>query len=94
MELQGAGALGGHRRAVPRAPPSDEDGMRHLLLTVDVERLYRAVRSACLHTVPIPEVGISNSSLRHAGSHLCGQYIRGAVCELVTPAGIGRRRLH
>ena len=46
MELQGAGALGVHRRAVPRAPPSAEDGMRHLLLTVDVERLYRAVRSA------------------------------------------------
>ena len=46
MELQGAGALGGQRRAVPRAPPSAEDGMRHLLLTVDIERLYRAVRSA------------------------------------------------
>jgi len=40
-ELQGAGALGAHRRAAPRPLPSAEDGMRHLLLTVDVERLYR-----------------------------------------------------
>lgn len=41
MELQGVGALGGHRRQISTVPPSAEDGMRHLLLTVDVERLYR-----------------------------------------------------
>lgn len=41
VELAGIGALGAWRRRVSRAAPSAEDALRHLLLTVDVERLYR-----------------------------------------------------
>ncbi|BDA44195.1 Elongator complex protein 1 [Coccomyxa sp. Obi] len=42
VELAGIGALGAWRRRVARAAPSAEDALRHLLLTVDVERLYRS----------------------------------------------------
>lgn len=41
VELPGIGALGRWRRQVSRAAPTAESALRHLLLTVDVDRLYR-----------------------------------------------------
>lgn len=41
VELAGIGALGAWRRRVSRATPTAEDALRHLLLTVDVDRLFR-----------------------------------------------------
>lgn len=41
QELPGLGALGMLRRRTLRPPPASEDALRHLLLTVDVERLYK-----------------------------------------------------
>ena len=37
----GQGNLGKHRRKALQQPPSVEDALKHLLLTVDVEQLYR-----------------------------------------------------
>ena len=37
----GIGALGRHRRTHAQQMPTAEDALKHLLLTVDVERLYR-----------------------------------------------------
>ncbi|KAK9915662.1 hypothetical protein WJX75_002381 [Coccomyxa subellipsoidea] len=42
VELAGIGALGAWRRRVSRATPTAEDALRHLLLTVDVDRLFRS----------------------------------------------------
>lgn len=39
----GQGALGEYRRTQTRQLPTAEDALKHLLLTVDVERLYRLV---------------------------------------------------
>ena len=47
MELAGIGALGAWRRRVSRTTPTAEDALRHLLLTVDVDRLFR-----CLFHLP------------------------------------------
>ena len=45
MELSGFGALGTWRRKVKRAPLTAEEALKHLLLSVDVDTLYRC--SAC-----------------------------------------------
>ncbi|EIE25950.1 IKI3-domain-containing protein [Coccomyxa subellipsoidea C-169] len=42
VELAGIGALGRWRRRVARAVPTAEDALRHLLLSVDVDRLFRS----------------------------------------------------
>ena len=41
VELSGFGALGTWRRRVARAPLTAEEALKHLLLSVDVDRLYR-----------------------------------------------------
>ena len=41
----GQGALGKHRRSHAQQMPLAEDALRHLLLTVDVEHLYRSAMS-------------------------------------------------
>lgn len=48
-ELAGQGALGEMRQRVARPPPTAEDALKHLLLTVDVERLYRQARKGRPH---------------------------------------------
>ena len=45
MELSGFGALGTWRKRVARAPLTAEDALKHLLLSVDVDVLYRC--AAC-----------------------------------------------
>ena len=37
----GQGNLGKHRRTGSQQTPTAEDALKHLLLTVDVEQLYR-----------------------------------------------------
>ena len=39
----GQGALGQHRRALGQHAPTAEDALNHLLLTTDVEQLYRSL---------------------------------------------------
>ena len=41
MELSGFGALGTWRKKVARAPLTAEEALKHLLLSVDVDTLYR-----------------------------------------------------
>ena len=41
MELSGFGALGTWRKRVARAPLTAEEALKHLLLSVDVDTLYR-----------------------------------------------------
>ncbi|KAK9834184.1 hypothetical protein WJX81_006434 [Elliptochloris bilobata] len=57
----------GGLRSVPRAPPSAEDGMRHLLLSVDVERLYRAALG--MHDLALAYMVVSHSR-RDPGEYL------------------------
>jgi hypothetical protein len=38
----GQGALGLHRKTLGREAPTAEDALNHLLLTLDVEQLYRS----------------------------------------------------
>ena len=37
----GQGALGLHKKTLQRQAPTAEDALKHLLLTLDVEQLYR-----------------------------------------------------
>jgi len=48
VELSGFGALGTWRRRVARAPLTAEEALKHLLLSVDVDKLYRCFHM--LHT--------------------------------------------
>lgn len=48
-ELAGQGALGAMRQRVARPPPTAEEALKHLLLTVDVERLYRQASGGSAH---------------------------------------------
>ncbi len=41
VELSGFGALGTWRKKVARAPLTAEEALKHLLLSVDVDTLYR-----------------------------------------------------
>ena len=41
VELSGFGALGTWRKRVRRAPLTAEEALKHLLLSVDVDKLYR-----------------------------------------------------
>ena len=41
IELSGFGALGTWRKRVRRAPLTAEEALKHLLLSVDVDKLYR-----------------------------------------------------
>ncbi len=48
MELSGFGALGTWRKKVARAPLTAEEALKHLLLSVEVDTLYRCPIS--IHT--------------------------------------------
>ena len=39
----GQGALGLHKKALGQQAPTAEDALSHLLLTIDVEQLYRSL---------------------------------------------------
>ncbi len=54
MELSGFGALGTWRKRVFRAPLTAEEALKHLLLSVDVDTLYRCF--TCCNTYTLATV--------------------------------------
>lgn len=58
VELSGFGALGAWRRRTARAPLTAEEGLKHLVLSVDVDTLYRCPRKH-LHAICMLLVGIN-----------------------------------
>ena len=52
MELSGFGALGTWRKRVSRAPLTAEEALKHLLLSVDVDTLYRCL-TCCNSYIPV-----------------------------------------
>jgi len=63
----GQGALGLHKKALGREAPTAEDALKHLLLTLDVEQLYRS--ALLVHQVPLLPFSCSSllSSSRSQG---------------------------
>ena len=73
MELSGFGALGTWRKRVARTPLTAEEALKHLLLSVDVDILYRCFIGCKLY-MPDKHRSRMDSSQTAASWNSCHYY--------------------